>query len=33
MIGLSGRKHFALLDHFTADGIQYFLLRNPLGRF
>jgi hypothetical protein len=33
MIGLSGGKHFALLTNFNVDGTEYFLLRNPLGKF
>lgn len=32
-VGLSGRKHFALLAHFNLDGVNYFLMRNPLGKF
>lgn len=33
MIGLSGGKNFALLTNISVDGIEYFLLRNPLGKF
>lgn len=33
MVGLSGGKHFALLANFNVDGTEFFLLRNPLGKF
>jgi hypothetical protein len=33
MIGLSGGKHFALLANFRIQNMDYFLLRNPLGKF